>query len=155
MRIAIQLPLAATLLLAAATAFAPSVASAALGGDVASALRDHDELGTSRTVTSGASYDLYEGRTLDGVELREYVNRDGRVFAISWRGPRTPNIQALLGESAARYLDASRVHAGGHHLLQISEPDLEIAVLRMPRGWQGHALLPAALPAGINRSELR
>ena len=132
-------------------------AHAALGGDVASILRDHERLQASDVVTASTpQYDVHEARSADGVHVRQYVDRSsGKVFAVTWDGPRSPDISAILGSSAPRYLAAVRAHRGNHHVLSIADPDLSVTVLRLQRGWQGQAYLPAAIPAGVKRSEIR
>jgi hypothetical protein len=136
-------------------ALAAAPARAALGGDVASVLRDHESLRATHSVLPTVYYDLHEGTTADGLQVREYVARSGTVFAVTWKGPRSPDVSALLGAHAARYQAAARAHRGGHHVLSINDPDLVITVLRLPRGWQGQAYLPAAIPDGVSRNELR
>jgi hypothetical protein len=131
-------------------------AQAALGGDVASVLHDHEALRAADVVTSTQQYDIHEASSTDGTHVRQYVNRSsGKVFAVAWDGPRLPDVGGLLGASATRYYAAARLSRAGHHVLSINDPDLSVTVLRLPRGWQGQAYLPAALPAGIDRSEIR
>lgn len=141
---------------AIAIAAAPA-AHAALGGDVASVLRDHEALRTVDKVTvSTQQYDVHEGTSADGMRVRQYVERSsGKVFAVTWEGPRAPDIGRLLGDSADKYAAAVRAHRGSHHVLSIDDPDLSLTVLRLPRGWQGQAYLPAAVPAGMARNEIR
>jgi len=143
--------LAAALALAIA---APVPAHAALGGDVASVLRDHESLHASHVVTPTVNYDLHEGLTTDGVQLREYADRSGKVFAIGWQGPRSPDVGSLLGTFAARYYQAARLHRGSHHVLAVDQGDLVVTVVRLPRGWLGRAYLPAAIPAGVDLATL-
>jgi hypothetical protein len=133
----------------------PLAASAALGGDTASVLGDQQALGATRAVIPGALYTLHELHAADGVLLREYADASGRVFALSWQGPHVPDVTHLLGAAADRYLAAAKGGRGGHHVMTIREPDLEVSLLRLPRGWRAHALLPMALPLGVSRGDLR
>ena len=131
-------------------------AQAALGGDVKSVLRDHATLQTEDRVTSMDQYELHEAVRSDGSRVRQYVSvATGRVFRISFQGPQSPTLSALLGEFNARYLAAARAHRGGHHVLTINEPDLVLTILRTPRGWQGQAYLPQAVPAGLDGGAVR
>ena len=148
---AIRASLAAVTVLAGLTALP---ARAALGGDVASVMRDSAALGASHSVTPLAAYDVHEATRPDGTVLREYVDRGGRVFALSWRGPGSPNVRALLGAHAAHY-DAVRSRFSSHHVVNIDEPGLAVSIVKLPRGWRGHAVLPAAIPSGVARTELR
>jgi hypothetical protein len=129
---------------------------AALGGDVKSVLHDHEELGAQDIVTQSPGFELHEAQTYDGLRVRQYVDRaSGRVFATTWQGPRLPRVGDLLGGFASRYYAAASGHRGGHHALSISEPDFALTILRLPRGWSGQAFVPAALPAGVDRREIR
>jgi len=142
--------------IALAVSAAPA-ADAALGGDVASVLHDHEVLRAADLVTTSTQqYDVHEARSADGVHVSQYVSRSsGKVFAVTWDGPRLPDVGGLLGTSAARYYAAARVSRASHHVLSINDPDLSVTVLRLPRGWQGQAVLSTALPPGIDRSEIR
>ena len=137
-------------------AFASSPCWAALGGDADSALRDHAALGATDVVTVNPGYDLHEVRTADGVVVRQYLDHaSGKVFALSWQGPRSPAVGDLLGGFAPRYFAAARLHRTGHHVLTISNPDFVLSIFRLPRGWAGQAYVPTALPAGVDRREIR
>jgi hypothetical protein len=151
----IILPRAALPLIALLAALAPASAFAELGGDVASVLRDSAALGGQHGVTTFVTYDLHESASTDGVRLRQYVDRAGTVFAVSWSGPRSPDVAALLGAHAARYQQALQGRAINHHVATVVEPGLEVSVIRLPRGWRGQALLPTAIPVGVRRSEIR
>jgi len=129
-------------------------AHAALGGDVASVVRDSAAIRATRLVTPFIAYDLHESVAADGTRLREYVDRGGRVFAISWRGPRSPDVSALLGTHAAHFY-AARSRLSNHHVAFVNEADLAVTVMKLPRGWEGSALLPTAIPAGVSRADLR
>jgi hypothetical protein len=136
---------------------AAPAAHAELGGDVASVLRDHEALRAADIVAATTQlYDVHEARSADGLQVRQYVERSsGKVFAVTWEGPRSPNIGELLGASASTYYEAVHAHKGSHHVLSIEEPSLSLTVLRLPRGWQGKAYLPLAIPTGIERAEIR
>lgn len=129
-------------------------AQAALGGDVASVMRDSVALKAAHSVTPFAAYDLHESTSADGTMLREYVDRGGRVFALSWRGPRSPDMTAILGVHAAKFATA-RSRLSNHHVVVVDEPDLAVTVIRLARGWRGQAVVPTALPAGVSRADLR
>jgi hypothetical protein len=143
------------LLAAAILLGVPSLACAALGGDVASVLRDHLAASTTPVITSTASYDLYASQGRNGQTLREYVDHAGHVFAVAFDGPHAPGLGSLLGRYAPRYVTAAKAMGPAHHVVVVNAPDLQITVLRLPRGWKGHAILPGAIPAGVDRREIR
>jgi len=64
---------------------APAVA--ALGGDIASVETDRVSMKGAQSVTSGIGYSVHEIQTAAGMVIHEYVSAQGKVFAVSWRGP--------------------------------------------------------------------
>jgi hypothetical protein len=142
-------------LLVAVTLSAPDGAYAALGATVDSVARDKAMLGGAEILTPSIHYDLHEIKAASGTTVREYVSRQGTVFAVSWEGRTTPDLEQLLGSSYARYLTEARTHRSGHHLLSINTPDLVASVLRLQRSSIGQVHLPALVPAGVAVAELR
>jgi hypothetical protein len=130
-------------------------ADAALGGSVDSVARDRDMLQGSDIVTPTVNYDLHEIRAASGTTVREYISRQGTVFAVAWEGPSNPNLQQLLGESYASYQTLGHAHRGSHHLLTIDTPNLVASVLRLQRSSIGHVHVPPLLPAGVTVADLR
>ena len=146
---------AAPTILALSAALAPASAFAALGGDLASVMRDNDALGAHHSVTPFTAYDLHESTTAGGAILRQYVDRGGHVFAVTWRGRTAPDVHALLGEHAAKYQALAQAQRTSHAIVNVAEDGLRVTVMRMPRGWQFAATLPNAIPAGVSHAELR
>lgn len=142
-------------LVAAAAGLAPATAVAALGGDLASIERDHAQLAGARVVTPTVAYDLHELTAPGGTRVREYLDRGGRVFAVSWQGPRLPDLGQLLGAYAEHYAAAVRGHRATRHGLSVATPELVLTATRLPRGFSGQALLLKALPEGVRREDLR
>jgi hypothetical protein len=147
-------PLIPALVLAAMLAL-PLNAHAALGATVDSLAGDASLMQGADSVTPNTSYDLHEIKAASGTTVREYVSRQGTVFAVSWEGRTTPDLQQLLGASYARYLAAARSYRSSHHLLSFSTPDLVASVLRLQRSSIGHVHVPALVPAGVTVAELR
>jgi Protein of unknown function (DUF2844) len=144
---------APALLLLALAAARP--ARATLGADVTSVARDREALQGSLAVTSAAAWQVHELSTPSGVVVREYVAKAGQVFAVTWEGKRQPDLRQLLGPWFARFTSETRAHRTGHHLLSIDAPDFSVSVVRFQRGFRGRAILPAQLPAGVSRDQLR
>jgi hypothetical protein len=132
----------------------PVRALAALGADATSVARDREVLKGALTVTSAPSYDIHELRVPSGV-VREYLAPGGQVFAVTWHGPRAPDLRQLLGAYFQRYAAEARAHRTGHHVLSIQTPDFVVSVVRFQRGFQGRAILPALAPAGVPLDEVR
>jgi Protein of unknown function (DUF2844) len=142
-------------LVLAVTLTVPKAAHAALGAMVDSVARDETMLKGVDLVTPIANYDLHEIKAATGTTVREYVSRQGTVFAVNWEGRNTPDLQQLLGDSYARYLAEARAHRSSHHLLSINTPDLVASVLHLQRSSIGHVHVPALVPVGVAVADLR
>ena len=133
----------------------PNAAHGALGATVDSVARDETMLKGADIVTPTANYDLHEIKAATGTSVREYVSRRGTVFAVTWEGRKTPDLEQLLGSSYSRYLAEARTHRNGHHVLSINTPDLVASVVHLQRSSIGHVHLPALVPAGVAVADLR
>lgn len=147
------------LLLAAALAllFAPHPVRASLGGDRASVAADADQFGAAVTLVSMPRYDVETLAGSSGTEVREYLNRGGVVFAVSWRGPAAPNLAALLGVRFAEYAAAlaARAHPGLNRSVAVrTASGLVVEAGGHLRAFRGRAYLAASLPAGLEPAEL-
>ena len=126
----------------------------------------HAQLGATKGTSNGADgavihraqsglVSYRETTDAHGIVVREYVDAAGTVYAVSWRGPAMPNVEALLGAYFPRFRDGASATAGdaglqfwilgsresgvGNRLLMVPTPRL-IAV-RLPA-------LPRCLGAG-------
>jgi hypothetical protein len=143
------------LLLLVSLVLAPA-ARAALGEPRASVEADQRVLGgTALVVNAARGYEVHETTTADGGRIRQYVNSEGTVFAVSWSARFQPNLQQLLASHYAEYLSAARARRGNHHLLSISTPGLVVSIVQLPRGSTGSAHLPALLPQGVTPAALQ
>ena len=139
--------LAASGLLAAA-----SQAFAALGADEGSVESDRIHMKAElRAKTSQRAFTVHEMQTTDGNIVREFISAQGKVFAVSWRGPSKPDLRALLGDSFDRFVSATQARGpGSHHHLQVRGADLVVQSSGHLRGMFGRAWLPQLVPAGID-----
>lgn len=150
-------PLGVLLLLLAGSSWlwvAP--ARADLGGDAASVLADGAASKAIVNSVLGRQYDIQEIDADSGVRVREYLNRDGSVFAVSWAGPVMPDLQRLLGTHFAAYATALAAldHPGLHRSVRVASSDLVVESGGHLRAYAGHAYLPALIPAGVSPGEL-
>jgi len=131
-------------------------ARAGLGGDADSALGDGSDLHGVVNSVSLPQYDIQEITTETGMRVREYVNRDGVVFAVSWTGPVLPDLQRLLGTHYVEYTTALAAlnHPGLHRSLRVALPDLIVESGGHLRAYAGRARLPALVPAGVSAADL-
>jgi hypothetical protein len=133
-------------------------AHASLGSDAASVLADGAELHGVVNSVIGQQYDIQEIAAEPGLRVREYLTRDGVVFAVSWTAPVLPDLQRLLGE---RFFEeyttalAALNHSGLHRSVRVALSDLVVESGGHLRAYAGRAYLPALIPAGVAVAELR
>jgi hypothetical protein len=93
-----------------------------------------------------------------GIAVSEFVGPDGKVFAVTWRGRRPPNLSVLLGSYFAQYQDAANagvLAAHGLHHAFVRGADVAVETAGHMRDMWGRAWLPAMLPPGVDESEIR
>jgi len=133
-----------------------SSAWAALGDNSASPQSDAVRMnGTLRSISS-AQYTIQEIRTPGGQTIREFVSAGGSVFGVAWEGPTTPDLQQLLGSYFEQFRQISgqlQGQPGGP--LVIETPNLVVQQSGHLRAFRGRAYLPAALPNGVQASEIQ
>jgi hypothetical protein len=132
-------------------------ARAALGGDAASVRSDSDEMHGAVSPTLLQYYDVHEITTDSGMRVREFLSRNGIVFAVTWSGPAMPDLQRLLGTSFAVYTKALKEsnQSALHRSLGMASPELVVESGGHLRAYSGRAYLPALIPAGTTPADLR
>ena len=130
---------------------------AALGNDAASVLTDGAELQGAVNSVPGQQYDIGEINAASGVRVREFLNRNGIVFAVTWSGPVVPDLRMLLGASFDSYTKAVAAlkQPGLRRSLRIATPELVVESGGHMRAYSGRAYLPLLIPAGVSTAELR
>ena len=130
---------------------------AALGSDAASVLTDGAELQGAVNSVPGQQYDIDEINAASGVRVREFLNRNGIVFAVTWSGPVVPDLRMLLGSSFDSYTKAVAAlkQPGLHRSLRIATPELVVESGGHMRAYSGRAYLPPLIPAGASTADLR
>ena len=119
-------------------------ARAALDGDAASVESDAAELHGVVTTELRQQYDVQEIRAETGMRVREYLTRDGIVFAVSWSGPVTAGSAAASGQLFRRVqLPALKAlpHPGLHRSVRSASPDLIVESGGHLRAYAGRAYL--------------
>jgi len=126
-------------------------ALAALGEDASSVAADRASLKGELHVTPRVDYALHEILTPGGLVVHEYVSPQGRVFAVSWRGPAIPDLRQLLGSFYEQFAQAaSQPHGYNHHHLSVATPDVVVQSSGHTRAFFGRAWAPALLPADFS-----
>jgi Protein of unknown function (DUF2844) len=151
---------------------APRSALATLGEQVQSIAADQQALGgqlrmlnqpstggqalhEQSPASSNPAYTVEQISTSAGVTVNEYLSPNGTVFAVSWRGPRPPDLSQLLGSYFAEYQTAAAApHVQRGHLLVQTE-HLVVETSGHMRDLRGRAYVPALLPPGVNADEIQ
>jgi hypothetical protein len=114
----------------------------------------------SLAATSAASDSVYtvSQSTLDsGTVVREYVDANGVVFAVSWSGPTLPDLRTLLGDKfTVMTSNAAKRPKAGHSQLAVDQSDVVIVSNGHMRAFAGQAWIrahcrPASTPAPSNK----
>jgi hypothetical protein len=105
-----------------------------------------------------AAYAVEQMTTASGIAVKEYAGPDGKVFAVTWRGRRPPDLSVLLGSYFGRYHDAAiagGLTTHGLHHASVRTSGLVVETAGHMRDMWGRAMLPAMLPPGVERSEIQ
>jgi hypothetical protein len=116
-------------------------------GEASSSVEDNRQhLAASRSVQKRPWGERHELLLPTGVVVREYIAPGGRVFAVSWSGPRIPDLRELLG---GYFSELSRRGPGlGHHHARVTGADVVIQSSGHARFFAGRAWVPSLVPAG-------
>jgi Protein of unknown function (DUF2844) len=137
------------LLLLGLTAAGP--AAATLGGDRSTVETDRAALNGVRSESSAAGYEVEEIATPGGGRVREYLTPDGKVFALSWRGPRIPDLRQLLGAYYERFAESgTQPHIASRRHLVIRQPGLVVESHGRMGAFVGRAWDPQLLPQSFS-----
>jgi hypothetical protein len=133
---------------------APIEAYATLGGNVASILDNEQHLGAVRQVRPLAKGERHDLVLPSGTVVHEYVAPGGAVYALTWRGPRMPDMRELFGAYFAELARRDIRTSSGHHRLTIVGPDFMVRSSGHPRSFEGRAWVPSLVPSGISPGAL-
>ena len=139
----------------------PLAASAGLGGYASkvSSGSSSDSSALKAEKVSRKAAALYTVEELDtgGILVREYANSDGIVFAVTWKGIGTPDLQTLLGsyysEYAAAQAQAVKDSTTRRHQ-SIQTPHIVVRRAGHMRAWRGRAAVASLIPSGVNAETL-
>ena len=147
-------------------AILPGLACATLGNNPATINNDlqvlNGNLATSNVQTKNANpttlihnakYDVYIFTTAQGITVKQYVAND-QVFAISWRGPRIPNLRQLYGTYFNSYSQTKTQNTGMSQRV-INTLDLDASTYGINGAFVGRAVLKTQLPEGVTIENLK
>jgi Protein of unknown function (DUF2844) len=129
-------------------------ALAALGGDAGSVEADRASMKGALRVTAGVAYSVHEIQTSGGTMIREYVSAQGKVFAVSWRGPGLPDLPQLLGGYSTTLAQAATRPHYNHHRLNLAAPDVIMESGGHLRTRFGRAWVPSLLPQNFSPKDI-
>jgi Protein of unknown function (DUF2844) len=123
-------------------------ARATLGADGASVAANEHNLGAVRQVAKVAAGERHDLQLPNGVQVHEYLSPSGAVYAVTWSGPRVPDLRELLGPYFAQ-LEGRRSN-GAHNQMTLSGADLEVRSVGHGRSFSGRAWVPSLVPPGVD-----
>jgi hypothetical protein len=131
---------------------AGKTAHATLGGDVASVAGNRQHLGGVGDVhvLKLAYGERHELTLPSGLVVHEFVSPTGAVYAVTWRGPRMPDLRELLGPYFTQLESRDAFPHTGHHQMKMSGFDLEIRASGHLHSFSGRAWVPSMVPVGVN-----
>jgi uncharacterized protein DUF2844 len=129
-------------------------AHAMLGGDIASVEADQDRLRAVRQITKLASGERHDLLLPSGIVVREFVSPGGTVFAISWRGPKMPDLRELLGPAFEQWVQSDTRVRQGPHRTTMTGPELVIRSGGHRGAFAGRAWVPSLVPPGVDPDTL-
>jgi hypothetical protein len=107
------------------------------------------------TVRKGYSVEIVKGSIWT---LQEYVDSQGKVFAVSWRGRGVPDLETLLGRYFPEYQSGLAERRKNPSLrrapIQLKTDHLVIETGGKHRDLWGRIYLPAFIPDGVTEREI-
>jgi len=129
---------------------------AALGEGEETVSADQAKFRAAKTsVSERGTFRLHEASRGDGSLIREYVNPQGKVFAVSWRGPVMPDLSQLLGSNFAAFHEKLQFKTSRRRIATVQEGDLVVESTGHARGFYGRAYLMSMLPAGVTEAMIQ
>ncbi len=133
-----------------------SLSWASLGGRADSIATDRVHMSARMASTTKPTHTVTALTLANGAVVREFANKAGVVFAVSWRGPGRPDLQQLLGDGF-QAVQADNVGAGGRRMrapLAVNRSDLVVHTGGHPGAFWGLAYLPQETPSGFSAADL-
>lgn len=130
-------------------------AFAALGADVASIATDELQMKGMARVSGTQAYTVHEIETPAGTRVREYVSPAGKVFAVSWRGPKMPDLKQTLGVYFPQFSAAPRSGPADRKHFTIARPDLVLQSSAHARSYAGRAYVPGLIPQNVSVTDIQ
>lgn len=154
MRLSLILPV---MVLSSTAVLLPVSAQAVLGGHRDRVESEKTSLRGSGNVvvTEGTSFTMLSLQTVTG-SINQYANKEGQIFAVTWRGLHPPDLSLLLGEHFGDYQKSKdrQVHEGGRRPGAIQTGRITVKHFGHMRDIRGVAYQSSMVPAGIDAETL-
>lgn len=133
-------------------------AHAVLGGSIDSVESTRQSMAGvhAKAMQSGNLYTVHDVSN-DGQAVKEYVDVNGKVFAVTWRGIGQPDLSTLFGAYFNDFNQAEKSRAvikGHRRMSRVSTSDIEVVRDGHAREMHGVAYIRSAVPAGVNPEAL-
>src|SRR5581483_1099493 len=128
---------------------------ASLGDDATSVQEDQVHIQATLRITQKSGYVMHELQTPTGQTVREYVSSSGKVFAVAWHGPWSPDLKQLLGSHFEEYRQALQQRGAARGPVTVQLPDMVVQLGGHMRDFVGRAYLPSDVPADVRVEDLR
>jgi hypothetical protein len=146
-------------LLALPLSMLPGPAAAVLGEGIAGIQADQLRVAATRRSAVTLDAQVHTLTLADGSTIREYLNADGRVYAVSWNTRAKPRLDQLLGAHFPAYAEGGRLamqrRAGVQHQAVIEQGDLVVESSAHLNAHIGRAYLRSLLPSQGARDAIR
>jgi len=131
------------------------MARATLGGDAASV--QAYATAVNGRIRTDSPVRMLQIDVDNGIQVREWLDAAGLVFAVSWSGPAPPDLGQLLGSYYREYVVALSALStpGRRRAVHVRTADLVLDSEGYLRGYAGRAYLPARLPLDVAATSLR
>lgn len=107
------------------------------------------------TATPPAVYTISQSTLDSGTIVREYMDTNNVLFAISWKGPTLPDLRMLLGDKfTVMTNNAIQRPKAGQAQPAADRCDAVIASCTHMHAYAGQAWIPSALPADFDTSTM-
>jgi Protein of unknown function (DUF2844) len=148
-----QLKIGSAAVAGAMLACLPGSAHATLGGNIATITVNQQHFSAKRAVQPMINGQRHDLTLASGTIVHEYLSAKGAVYAVTWRGPRKPDLTELLGGYFAQLVTPPKApRRGSHHHLAINGQDLVVQASGHNNFYSGRAWVPSLVPAGVDAS---
>jgi hypothetical protein len=87
--------------------------------------------------------------------IKQYVNAEGKVFALSWMGPVMPDLPKLLGRYHEAFVAGAQRAPSSRNAVRIDTPEFALESLGRMRAYRGRAYVPALVPPGMRPQDIQ